>query len=117
LTILAIGIGLFFFPLTIHDFVMNTLHYQIPNGFFGFTATDWFLSWEIASTFLVGLILGSLGRKIDYIFIITFFILLSFDFLSSDNMTLLVYSGLVGAAALGNAIGFGIKLLRQRIFF
>ncbi len=110
---LAIGIGLFFFPLTIHDFVMGTLKYQIPSGFFGFTLTDWILSWEIATTFWLGVIFGTLGKKIDYILIAAFFVLSSLEFYSADNMTLLVYSGLVGAALLGNAIGFALKLLRH----
>jgi hypothetical protein len=114
LIVVASIIGLFFFPITIHDFVINTLGYIVPSGFFGFTFADWDVAWIISSALWVGILLGTLGKRIDYAFILLFFITSSFEYLYTENMTLLVYSGLVGATIIGNIIGFGLKLLRQK---
>ncbi len=108
--------GAFLFPITIHSFVVNTLGYEKPSGFFGFTFADWDVAWFIASTLLAGIIFGTIGKKVDYIFIVIFFILCSLDFFYTDNMTLLVYAGLVGTTVVGNAIGFILKLARQKFF-
>jgi len=77
---------------------------------------DWDIAWFISSTLWAGIIFGTIGKKMDCIFIIGFFVLCSLDFLYTQNMTWLVYSGLVGAAVVGNAIGFILKLARQRFF-
>jgi len=113
---IGIGIGIYFFPLTIHDFVVNTLGYQKPSGFFGFTLADWNVSWFVSATLWIGIIFGTFGKKIDYIFISIMFTVFSLSFLSTENMTLLVYSGLIGSTIIGNILGFILKLLRQRFF-
>ena len=95
---------------------METLKYQLPSGFFGFTFADWSISWFISTSFLAGAIFGTLGKRIDYIFVITLFVLASLDFFYTENMTPLVYSGLVGATLIGNVIGFILKLLRAKYF-
>lgn len=109
-------VGLFFFPITIHDFIVNVLAYHRPNGFFGYTATDWILAWIISFSFLSGIIFNLFGKKIDYIFIFLLFLLSSYEFLTAENMTLLVYSALVVATIIGTILGFGLKLLRKRFF-
>lgn len=116
LVILALGAGLYFFPDPIYGFLINTLGYQNPSGFFGFSVTDSILAWFIASSILVGIFLGGIGKKIDYIFILLFFLVSSYEFFSAENMTSLVYSGLVGATLFGNAIGYVLKLLRLKYF-
>ncbi len=114
LLLAAVICGAFFFQITIHEFVVDTLKYQLPSGFFGFTFADWDISWFIASSFLAGIFFGTLGKKMDYVFIITFFGLSSLDFLYTENMTALIYSALVAATVIGNVIGFGLKLLKQK---
>lgn len=116
LIVVAFGIGAFFFSNTIHGFVLDTLKYQIPNGFFGFTFADWDVAWFISSSFWIGIIFGTIGKKIDYYVVFLFFILFSFDFFYTENMTSLVYSGLVGATILGNLIGYMLKIGRQNYF-
>ena len=117
LFVVAVFLGIYLFPITIHDFVTNTLGYIRPSVFFGFTWADWDVGWMMALSLWIGVIFGTLGKRGDYIFIALFFFLASLDYFYTDNMTLLVYSGLVGATLLGNAIGFGLKLLRQKYFF
>ncbi len=77
---------------------------------------DWSLSWDMASIFWAGILYGTLGKKIDYIFITGLFILCSLDFFFTENMTPLVYSGLVGATVLGVVIGYIINIARKRLF-
>lgn len=115
LLVVAFGVGLVFFQVQIHQFVVETLGYQNPPGFFDMASwAEWDISWNIATSFWIGIIFGTLGKKIDYIFIIALFLLFSLDSLYTGNMTWLVYSGLVGATILGNVIGLGLKLLRLR---
>jgi hypothetical protein len=64
----------------------------------------------------ISIILGTIGKKIDYVFILSLFILSSLEYFSAENMTMLVYLGLVVATILGNVIGFGLKILRKRIW-
>jgi hypothetical protein len=114
LLILSSIIGIFFFPIAIHDFLINILGYQRPTGFFGFTFADWDVAWILASCLWTGIILGGIGRKVDYIFIFLFFLLTSVEFFYTENMTLTVYLALVGVTVLGNLIGFAIKVLRKK---
>lgn len=116
LLIICIAIGIYFFPVTIHNFVVNTLGYQKPAGFFGFTFADWEVSWLISSSLFSGIIFGALGKKIDYIFIVILFFLSSLDFLFTENITFVVYLGLSGSAILGNVIGYGLKLARKKFW-
>ncbi|HVZ75850.1 MAG TPA: hypothetical protein VG934_01100 [Candidatus Paceibacterota bacterium] len=113
----ALVIGGFFFPITIENFVTHTLGYHNPPGFLDMPSwADWSLSWDMASIFWAGILYGTLGKKIDYIFITGLFILCSLDFFFTENMTPLVYSGLVGATVLGVVIGYIINIARKRLF-
>jgi hypothetical protein len=111
----AIGLGIFLPQVQLHSFVIDTLGYQSPPGFFGFNLQAWPIVWLMSSMFWVGVIFGTLGKVTDYILIGIFFIFTSFVLLA-DNITLYVYSGLIGTAILGNLIGFALKLLRKRIW-
>jgi hypothetical protein len=102
---LAIGIGFFFFPVSINEFVTDLLGYQKPSGFFGFSFADWSVTLIMSTSLWVGILFSFLGKKIDYIFIVGFFALASLDYYFTGNMTWLVYSGLVGATILGVTIG------------
>jgi hypothetical protein len=116
LVIIAIVISIFFFPLTFQGLLIETLKYQTPSGFFGFTLTESILSLFMVSMLWISIILGTIGKKIDYVFILSLFILSSLEYFSAENMTMLVYLGLVVATILGNVIGFGLKILRKRIW-
>jgi len=115
LFLVAIGLGIFLPQVQLHSFVIDTLGYQSPPGFFGFNLQAWPIVWLMSSMFWVGVIFGTLGKVTDYILIGIFFIFTSFVLLA-DNITLYVYSGLIGTAILGNLIGFALKLLRKRIW-
>src|SRR3989344_9101539 len=56
-------------------FMENSLEYQKPAGFFGFTLEHALISWTLASVFWIGIFFGSIGKKSDYIIIGTFTIL------------------------------------------
>lgn len=114
--IIAIVISIFFFPITFQSLLTETLGYQTPSGFFGFTFTESILSLVMVSMLWISIILGSIGKKIDYIIIFILFILSSLEYFSAENMTPLVYSGLVVATILGNVIGFGLKILRKKVW-
>lgn len=113
LFIIVLGLSLFT-PFQVHDLIVNNLGYVKPSGFFGFTLADWEIAHILFATFLVGITFGTLGKKIDYAMILILFCLASFDYYSVENMTSRVYSGLLGAALLGNLIGFLLKLARQK---
>lgn len=93
------------------SFMEDSLGYYRPSGFFGFTLEHLFAPWIFASIFWVSTLLGSLGKKVDYLTIgvITLLALLSFY-----GFSLEIYVGLLGIAALGNALGYALKLARQR---
>ena len=114
--VLALGIGVFFFPFTIHDFVVNTLGYQKPSGFFGYSFADWEIAWLLCSVLWAGIIFGTLGKKVDYIFFSVIFFFTLWDYSYPPAVPFKVYLGLMGGAAIGNVIGFGLKLARQRFF-
>jgi hypothetical protein len=96
--------------------VLDVLNYEVPPGFFGFTLADWDIAWNLSSSLILGIIFGTLGKRIDYIFIIGMFLLFLLDFFFTENITLIMYLNLVGFTVGGNAIGFILKLLRQRFF-
>lgn len=116
LLIIVVGISLFFFPSTVHEFVTEVLEYQRPTGVLGLSRSDWIIAWIMSASFWVGIVFGALGKKIDYIFILSFFLLMSLNHFYTANMTWLVYSGFVGATVIGVLLGFGLKLLRQKFF-
>lgn len=98
----------------VHNFILNVLQYKTPSGFFGFTLADWDLALFITSTFFIGVIFGGLGRKIDYIFIALLIILDIWEWTGTENITLNLWVTLIVTIIVSNAIGFGLKLLRQR---
>lgn len=59
---------------------------------------------------------GAIGKKVDYIFIGTIFVLGLLEYFSAENVTPQMYLGLFGAAGAGLLIGFVLKLLRKRIW-
>lgn len=95
------------------DLLKNNLGYHTPNSFLD-VFINWAAAWDLDSVFLACIFFGILGGRIDY-FIITIFIILGFwDFHGIETVNIQMYLGLFGAAVLGNAIGFGLKLLRKK---
>jgi hypothetical protein len=111
--ILVAFIANFESPLAL-EILKNNLGYITPEGFFGFNLTDDFVSFELALVFVSGVFLGLLGKVADYILIIFFILFAAYDYFSVTSLTNLMTFGFVGAVLLGNAIGFGLKLLRQK---
>jgi hypothetical protein len=118
LFLVVIGFGVFFFPNTIHGFVINTLGYQNgPVGLFDMANLgDWEVSFLLSSVFWFGIIFGTLGKKIDYILFLVFFIFALWDYFYPPAASYEVFLGLIGAAVLGNIIGFILKLARKKLF-
>jgi len=98
-----------------HEYLVF-MGYQAPSGFFGFALTEELLAWFLSSIFWSGLIYQTFGKKIDQIFIITIFVIVSWEYFSADNMTWQIYFGLIGVALLGNFLGYLLKLGRERWF-
>jgi hypothetical protein len=96
------------------DILKNNLGYVTPDSIFDVNFSDMFISLDFALVFWSGVFFGNLGRKIDYILIAIIFVLGLWEFVGTPNATLAMHLGLVGAVVFGNAIGFGLKLLRQR---
>jgi hypothetical protein len=92
----------------------NYLGYVTPEGFFGFTLTDDFVSLDLMLVFLSGIFLGTLGKKADYFIFIVIFLQALWEYNGTSTITDAMFFGLFGAALIGNAIGFGLKLLRQK---
>lgn len=115
LLLIAIGFGVFFFPFTTHDFVVNILGYQKPPGFFGFTWADWEITWVLTSVFWSGVIFCFFGKKIDYFFLAFVVLFAIADYSYPPAVSPQMYLGLIGVALVGCAIGYGLKLLRQKV--
>lgn len=116
LLLIPIAVGSLFLQDPFYSFLINTLHYQEPPGFFGFNpyflGPGWVLSW----TFWSGITYQIIGRKIDIYFIVGIFIFSIWNLYITQNVTSNIHIALIGVALLGNIIGFGLKLLRQRFF-
>lgn len=114
--ILLIGIifGSAFILYPFHNLIVGSLSYKIPEGFFQTSTADWELSWLLTSTLIGGMIFGTLGKKIDYIFIAMFIALDIWEWTGTENITLQIWFVLVAVILAGNIIGFALKLLRQR---
>jgi hypothetical protein len=118
---LAVAVGIWasgllfsFFPPEVYFFVTRTLEYQEPPGFFSFSLAGWVVAWTMLSMLWISASFGAIGKRVDYILILGLFALSSLSFYYTENMTWLVYSGLVGATLLGALIGFGFKSFRQK---
>ena len=100
-----------------HSFNENIFHYLNPSGFFSMASwAEWSLTLVLAAVFWSGILFGSLGKKIDYIFISLVMALALWEYSGTDNVTPQMYLGLIGVALLGNAIGYLLKLARVRWF-
>jgi len=96
------------------DILEKYLGYITPSGFLGFTLADWGVSIELATVFWAGTIFGTLGRKWDYLLIAFFFVFALVDYIGSESATVPMYIGLIATLLIGNAIGFVLKLARQK---
>lgn len=97
-----------------HDFIINTLEYNRPSGFFGFTFADWELAWLLSLVFWSGIILGTIGKKTDYILITIIFLIALWDYSYPPAVSILMHAGLFGVLFLGNTIGYFLKLARLK---
>ena len=95
-----------------NSFIINTLGYYEPTGFFGFTLHISEPGWMFSSVFWGAIMYGIIGKRIDYIFITVVFLLTLLDFYQSENITPLMYLGLIGVLVVGNIIGYTLKQLR-----
>jgi len=96
------------------NILWNYLGYVTPEGFFGFTFTDDFVSVELPLVLFGSIFFGVLGKKIDYILIFLILLQALWEYNSTSTVTYGMFWGLVGAAIIGNVIGLILKLLRQR---
>ena len=94
--------------------LQDYLGYQTPDIFWGGGLVDSFISFELSFIFLSGILFGALGRKIDYLLNAIFIIYGLWDYNGTSTVTYGMFWGLVGAAIIGNIIGFVLKLLRQK---
>jgi hypothetical protein len=97
-----------------YNFLTETLAYTRPSGFFGFTFADWELAWFLTFTLLGGIIFGALGKKIDYFFIAILIALDIWEWTGTENITPSIWMLLIAVIVGSNAIGFALKLLRQK---
>lgn len=116
LLLVPIAIVSFFLQEPFYTFLIETLQYQEPPAFFGYNLYFFGLGWVLSWTFWSGIMYGTMSKKLDYFFIALIFCFSVWNLYISENVTPLVYGGLIGVAAVGLAIGYGLKLLRQRIF-
>jgi hypothetical protein len=87
-----------------------------PPTFFMASWADGVLAWCLSSVLWGAIIFGTLGRKIDYIFLGVVFLFALWNYVYTQNVTPQMYLGLIGVAAIGIFLGFCLKLLRQRIW-
>ncbi len=115
-------IVLFFFLLIVsyyisdpfHEFILGSLAYKIPPGFFIDSWADWSLAWFLTFTLLGGIIFGALGKKIDYFFIALLIALDIWEWTGTDNITQQIWITLIGTIIVSNILGYILKLLRQK---
>ncbi len=99
------------------DILEKHLGYESPAGsFWGGDLTDNFVSLYLALIFFGSIIFGTLGKWWDFAFIILFISLGIWEYQGISTTTSSMFVGLAVAALLGNVIGFGLKLLRQKHF-
>lgn len=112
--LILIAIGSLFVQDPFYSFLINTLQYQEPPGFFGFNPYFLGLGWVLSWTFWSSVIYQTIGRKTDLYFILAIFIFSVWNIYATQNVTPMIYFGLIGVALAGNAIGFALKLLWVR---
>jgi hypothetical protein len=96
------------------DILKDYLGYHAPEGIFDINFSDLFISFDLALVFLSGIFFGALGRKSDYIFIFLIFAQAIWEYLGTPTFTFYMGVGLLVALISGNAIGFSLKLFRQK---
>ena len=97
------------------EILKNYLGYQAPSGFFwGTSLSDDFVSIVFTLSFWSGIIFGTLGKWWDYLLISLFVALAVWEFTGLATITVPMLIGLAISIILGNAIGFALKLLRQK---
>ncbi len=90
------------------------LGYTTPSGFFGFTLSDGFVSLDLGLLFWGSLIFGALGKKTDYLLTILLLASALWEYIGLETITKNMYLGLVATLLIGSAIGFALKLARQK---
>ena len=95
------------------EVIKNYIGYQTPGVFFSFVS-DLIVIFGLGLTFWGGVFFGALGRWWDYLLItiLTGWSLYSYSLIEENTAHMLLY--LMAAALLANAIGFALKLLRQK---
>lgn len=97
------------------NFNENIFQYINPPGFFAMASlAESLLALDLALVFWSGIILGASGKKSDYILIVLIILYALWGYSGTTNVTSQMYLGLIGAAILGNAIGYGLKLARLK---
>lgn len=62
------------------------------------------------------IVFGAIGKKTDYVIIAGIFLFGLWDYAGTDNVTTDMYLGLIAVTLAGNAIGLGLRLVRQYFF-
>lgn len=96
-------------------FLKTTLDYKGSGGFFGFDISSAILAVIMSWLFLGSILLSYLGRKADYVLSGILFLFSLFLFSRSGEISQQIYMSLIPLSLLGNAIGYGLKLLRQKV--
>jgi hypothetical protein len=109
LLLLALGAAIIFEP--IFDYLLtHVLHYKSTPFYFGSTE-----ALIIAPIFFMGVIFEIRGRKFEFGWIILFLVAAFILLTQMPNPGLEKYTALIGAGVAGNAIGYILKLVRERI--
>jgi hypothetical protein len=96
------------------EILKDYLGYITPDTIFDINLADPLIAFLLVLPFWCGAMFGILGRKFDYAIIILCIAFSFFGYYGTETVTTKMYLGLVIAAILGSAIGFALKLLRQR---
>lgn len=98
-----------------YQLVVDRLDYHEPGtlfiSFYGFSGV--ILGWLMSYTFWCGVVLGTLGKKIDYVLSTAVFLFAFWVYLTTTNVTPEIYLSLLGVAIVGNLIGYALKVARM----
>lgn len=96
------------------EILKNYLAYTTPLVDWGDLLVDASIAVSLGMVFWGALLFGAIGKKVDYLFIFLFTLFGFLNFYITETVTIQMYLGLIAAIIIGNAIGFALKLLRQR---